>query len=293
MRSQHRIGIAQILLKLNDTGTYGTLDERRIVEHLAAGIAGNRPYSLLSDAFLVDRQNYRLDVLAGIFTSLGITKIGARLNRNIKIKSFLQEKYGESSTLDAELAGFVRRRNEAAHSQIEDTIGVDDFHSLADLIENLCAGLAEIVEEEVIRRRVALTQFSDCGSVEEAPYKGFVAVARMRAVSLKLGDELLILQNAEFVNRASIESLRLEDVEVDHVDAAEGQEVGIRLSARCRQGNTLARLIEPACPPEPQMPMFDSNDPAEPDSFEVELAQAAEELLESETDPEAPLNLGK
>jgi hypothetical protein len=263
---QHRIGIAQILLRLGDAGPYRELQERDVVEHLADGLAGDRPYALLPNAFFIDRQNYRLDALVRLFGFLGVGDLGVRLHRHPVLERFLREKRGESTTLDAELSAFVQRRNEAAHSHVDEIIGLDEFHSLAEFVWTLGDALAELLAREVTSRRVILGQSVACGAVEETHYDGFVVVARMRGVSLARGDELLILHNGEFVAPATIESIQVNDVDCDRLDASDDQEVGIRLSARCIPGNTLARLPAPAQPAPPQLPLFVSEEYPEPDS---------------------------
>jgi len=274
---QHRIGIAQILLKVGDAGPYRELQERDVVAHLADGLAGDRPYALLPNAFFIDRQNYRLDALVRLFGCLGVGELSGRLHRHPVLQRFLREQRGESTTLDAELSAFVQRRNEAAHSHVDEIIGLDEFHSLAEFVRLLSYALAELLSLEVISHRVTLGQATACGVVEETHYDGFVVVARMEAVSLAKGDELLILHNAEFVAPAAIESLQVNDLDCDHLNASEGQKVGIRLSARCISGNILARFAAPTQSTPPQLGLFIAEE--FPDSEPLETALEDSEQL--------------
>ena len=68
--NQHRVGIGTILLKIGDKGPYKELEEQAIVRELAVGLSGATEYKLLSNAFFIERQNLRFDILCKLFRSL-------------------------------------------------------------------------------------------------------------------------------------------------------------------------------------------------------------------------------
>src|SRR5205807_4397155 len=61
--NQHRVGVGQILLKIGEKGPYKNLEEQVVVRELAAGLSGASEYTLLADAFFIDRQNLRFEML--------------------------------------------------------------------------------------------------------------------------------------------------------------------------------------------------------------------------------------
>jgi hypothetical protein len=141
---QHRAGFGQILLKLGDVGPYSHLREMDIIPQLSHSLTGGRPYTLLSDAFFVDRHNYRADILAKLLGSVGIEDASSQIARHPRMRGFLAERIGGSATFESELNNFVKLRNEAAHSEVTEVIGSAKFQSIADLLVVLCEILAEI-----------------------------------------------------------------------------------------------------------------------------------------------------
>ncbi len=89
VRKQHRIGIGQILMKLGKDGPYKSLDEGSVVKGWSEGLAGNPRYTLLPDAFLIDPQNYRAEILAGLFRYLGIEDCWAWIEKHPMVLEFM------------------------------------------------------------------------------------------------------------------------------------------------------------------------------------------------------------
>jgi hypothetical protein len=247
VRTQHRIGTAQILLKLGKAGPFRRLQESEVVRVVSNALAGREPYSFLERAFFVEnqRQNYRLDVLARLLGSLGIRDLGTRIPTHEAMKDFLERKRGGSSTFESELARFVQLRNEAAHTEVEEVIAGDELQTLADFVWALCTAVAEIVATEVVTRRVALGQAPPIGIVAEVYRNGFVAVVRARPARLRIGDQIAVISKRKLV-LSRITSIQDFGRDVEAIDTAEGQEVGLGLDRKCAVGHTLAKVPLPA-----------------------------------------------
>jgi hypothetical protein len=67
----------------------------------------------------------------------------------------------------------------------------------------------------------------------------------MNDASIAVGDEFFLDYGGTF-RRAKVESLQLDSVDAVSVDCQKGQEVGIRLSVRTKQGIGIMRLALPA-----------------------------------------------
>src|SRR5580692_112299 len=176
---QHRAGFGQILLKLGDVGPYSHLREMEIIPQLSHSLTGGRPYTLLSDAFFLDRQNYRADVLGKLLSSVGIENGSSQIATHSSMRGFLAERIGGTATFESELNNFVKLRNEAAHSEVTEVIGAAKFATIADFLVVLCEILAEILTHASQSRKIALGEFIELGTVLESHYSGKIVVARM------------------------------------------------------------------------------------------------------------------
>ena len=148
LRKQHRIGLGQILLKIGDDGPYRHLKENEIIADLAQGLAGAAKFKLVPDAFFIDRQNFRLDVLAKLFTNLGIDDSVRKLKAHPGLKKFMDE-HGEDFDLSNYLAEFVSERNDVGHSQVENTVSVDQVSEVGEFIIIFCEAIAWLLETEI------------------------------------------------------------------------------------------------------------------------------------------------
>ncbi|MCW5982232.1 MAG: hypothetical protein KIT09_29365 [Bryobacteraceae bacterium] len=278
---QHRVGFGQILLKLGDAGPYRHLREGDILQQVSSGFAGVKPYSLLRDAFFVDRQNYRLDFLVRLFSYLGIENIGSRIAGHPAMKRLLEERRGGSVSVDGELARFVQLRNEAAHSQVEEVIGAEDFRFITDFIGKLCEILAELVAREVLQRRKVKGELQVVGTVEQTYHKGFIVIARMNAFPMAVDDHIIILRNNRIIRFATVRSIQVEDVDQNSVEAFDGQMLGIGLDVPCRPGVLLARLRADMKVSRDQQQMLFARDQLE----EVALEAEEPEILPEPQEP--------
>src|SRR6267154_576404 len=239
--NQHRTGFGQILLKLGGTGPYRHLREIDIISQLSHGLSGGRPYALLNDAFFVDRQNYRSDVLGKLLGYLGVTNVCSNIARHPNMKAFLSERIGDAATFESELNGFVKLRNEAAHGQVGQVLGISQFQAVADFLALLCEILAEMLTRALHTRKAILGQFVELGTVIEVHHSGKVAIVKMKPIAIVAGEEIVLFRdgNPRFDR---VVSLQVEDIGSAQVVANDGQELGVALTQKCKVGDLLGRI---------------------------------------------------
>lgn len=241
---QHRTGFGQILLKLGDVGPYSHLREMDIIQQLSHSLTGGRPYVLLTDAFFIDRQNYRSDVLGKLLSSVGVENGISLIAKHSHMRRFLTERIGDTATFESELNNFVKLRNEAAHSEVAEVIGSAKFQTLADFLVVLCQILAEILDHSSQLRRVAIGQFLELGVVLETHYGGKIVVAKMNKASIAVGEQVIILRGQQSWF-AVVNSLQIEDSERTSVEAEPGLELGLGLSSKCKSGDRIVAGANP------------------------------------------------
>jgi hypothetical protein len=288
LMKQHRIGLSQILAKLSETGPYGHLSEYEIVAELSRGLAGERPFKLLPEAFFVDRQNYRLEALARMLGYLGIENAENRIARHPDIRSFLTRNLGESATLRAELKRFVDLRNEAAHDQVENTIGLPDFQLIADLVEVVCLALVDIMSHEIVRRCHVVGKLETIGEVIYVYRSGTIPIVKMKSVCLKVEDELVILRADRVTKLAKIVSIQVDGIDFPEISADDGQELGVRVNAKCNIGDILAKAPAEKVESERQPESLREEMPSQVSSGQssIEDTDEPEDEVSDEAEPE-------
>jgi hypothetical protein len=255
---QHRVGFGQILLKLGIEGPFRHLKEAEIVGMLSNGLTGGTPYSLLKDAFFVERQNYRADVLSRVLATIGVEEPGRRMAKHPKMTAFLEEKRGDATTFESELSRFVQIRNEAAHGEVESVVATQDFYVIADFVMLLCEIVADVVARQVVDRRLALGQYLELGVVEHVYHQGTVAILRAKQGVIAVGDALLIVRGKNW-KHANVRAIQINDRSISSFEG-HGEEIGIEMDQKCQEGASIRVECRDTLPEEQQRELFKPED---------------------------------
>jgi hypothetical protein len=243
--TQHRVGIGQILLKIGEKGPYKDLEERVVVRELAVGLSGAAGYKLLPNAFFIERQNLRFEVLVRLFSSLGLEHCGRFINKHPAVADFIRTERADTSHPEKELSDFVDFRNEAAHRKVENVLSIDAIASIGRFIVALASALADLVEEGILARRLALGQLSPIMTVTETHFGGSVVVGVLPAgLTLRVSDDLVIVRKHSLMN-STIESIQVAGTDVPAITSEAAVEIGIRLNKRTSVGAELRRFEVP------------------------------------------------
>jgi len=278
---QHRTGFGQIMLKLGDAGPYRHLRESEIILQLSQGMSGARPYRLLKDAFFVDRQNYRSETLARLFMNLGLENASSRIARHPSMKAFIAERFGNTTTFESELDGFVKLRNNAAHSPVEEVIATSQFLTMADFVLLACEILTDIASSEILTCMAERRPGIQLGIVVHVYHAGKVAIVKMKPNTITVGDDIVLVRN-DRIRIAKILSIQDNDVAANSLTSLDGQEIGICLDQHCRVGELVRRVSPGLAPPATQEPLFTHEELAATSSAYV----SSDELAPPEHSPE-------
>ena len=191
--NQHRVGIGAILLKIGEKGPYKELEEQVIVRELAVGLSGATEYKLLSDAFFIERQNLRFDVLCKLFRSLDFQNCVTFINGHSAVRQFITNERAGNSTVEKELGDFIDYRNEAAHRQVENVLAPEEIGAIGRFLLALGDALADMVDERVLQQRMNLGQYAIVLGVTEIHHNGYVVIGTPDVgVQLAVGDEVIV-----------------------------------------------------------------------------------------------------
>jgi hypothetical protein len=278
--TQHRVGVGHILLKIGEKGPYKNLEEQVIVRELAAGLSGASEYTLLADAFFIDRQNLRFEMLCRLFSALGFKHCGRSINRHPQVMEFIRAERADTSSAEKELSDFIEYRNEAAHRKVENVLAIDAIGATGRFVVAVATALAEMVEEGVLKKRMELNHYSPVLSISEVHYDGYVVVGTPIAnVDIAVGDEV-ILFGKNVCHRVKLESMQLNGQPLQNTTGDGATEIGFRLNRRAQTGAELRRLNIPSeGPQEIQLDLQDAM-PAMADQADTDIAEALIEAQE-------------
>lgn len=243
VRIQHRLGAGQILLKLGKDGPFKQHDEKNIIQIFSHGFSGKEGYSLLADAFFVDQQNYRSDIVVKIFSYLGFDDCWSWVANHPAVLDHMEREREEDDTPEKVLSKFVEYRNEAAHSSVDNIVATSDILSDANFILALGKALSELVAKQVIKRKVTLGQIEQIGTVIHN-FKGTIVGAKMKPVTIATGDSVMILARQSCYT-TKIESIKTQGTPHEQIQLSAGQDIGLKFSHRAKKGAEIYRYKKP------------------------------------------------
>jgi hypothetical protein len=264
VRKQHRIGIGQILMKLGKDGPYKDLDEGSVIKGWSAGLLGNLNYRLLPDAFLIDPQNYRAEILAGLFRYLGIDDCWPWIEKHPLVVEFMNRERDANETPRTLLHDFVEYRNKASHTKVGDIVATEEIKSIANYVAVMTEALSQLVMKRVVQQKIALGETARVGLVLHR-YSDFIVGMRMSAGTVTIGDELIVMHKHSCY-KTTVASIQIERSPYEQLDVRDGQEIGLGLSARANQGAELLRMASAQPTAAGTLP-----EPISPDDFPIHI----------------------
>ncbi len=245
-RTQHRIGAGQILQKWGDSSPYKHLTEAAIASGFVDGIRGQNNYKLLPEAFLIDPQNYRAEILVKVFGYLGLSDCFAFVKKQINLQTFMHTR-DATETPETLLHDIVERRNQASHGSVSqsEVVSVSELSSYADFIRILCGGLAEMVERRVLTRLVEVYQNDVFGQVVHN-FSNNVVGLRCYATFIRVG-ERLVAKRTKAAMGTTVISIETNRQRCEEAQLIDGQEIGVKLDKKVKEG-TLSLRLRPTPP---------------------------------------------
>ncbi|HBB35653.1 MAG TPA: hypothetical protein DDZ80_10055 [Cyanobacteria bacterium UBA8803] len=239
IKNTHREGVGRLLLDLNKS-RFKNLSVEKVVRGLLYGVAGNEPYELIPDAFLLHEQNLRKDTLDKLFAEAGIENAWKWVINHRDIKNFIEEIRGDQNTAEGELNQLVAYRNEAAHGSVDQILGTQELLDMGDFVENLCQALVELVTYQVILKHAVIGQAREIGTIRQWLDKNKVARAKISAVTLSVGETIfLVKETSSYCLLATIESIRDNEIAKEQVEITTEKEVHLKFNVEAKKGLSL------------------------------------------------------
>lgn len=237
-RSAHRRGIAKLLQNL-ERARFKNLTEAEATKGFYDAVSGAQTYELQPDAFLFTERNFRKEALEEVFASVAIQDAWKWVHNSRFVKEFLERVGRGTTTPEAELRQFVGYRNDAAHGNVDQVLGIGTMMEIADFVESLCLALCELVTWTVLRRRLERGESSELGEVTEKFRNGAV-VAVMKPTEVATGDEVYVC-GASCCVSVRITSIQMNDASHDQITVADQTELGFMFDAAVPKNHKLCR----------------------------------------------------
>jgi hypothetical protein len=225
IRTQHRIGIAQILQKIGKEGLYKEISEAKVIEGLAAGLFSNG-YSLYGKAFLVDPQNYRAEMVRQIFGYLDFVDIWAGVEKHPEVINFMTSR-DANETPRTLLKKLVEDRNIASHTSSSSTWSIGEMKAIAFFLEAVTIALCQIALKAIVSRQGKTEKIEQVGTVIHK-FKANVVGLKCAGAPISIGD-LLIVSQTHGAFTAKINSIQLGPTPHSSIVPSVGQELGLGL----------------------------------------------------------------
>lgn len=240
IRNTHREGVGRLLLELNKR-RFQNLSAEKIVKGLCEGVTGNEEYELISEAFLLQEQNLRKDILEKLLADAGIyNNTWNWVEKHRAVKRFVEENQESENTAEGELNQLISYRNEAAHGFLDRIIGTQELLDLTYFIESLCQALAELVTYRIISLQISAGKAREIGKITEWFKKPRAAVAIIKDISLSVGDSLfLVSEESSYCRLATIRSMKISDRPQQQLQITAATEVGLKFDLDAKKGLTV------------------------------------------------------
>jgi hypothetical protein len=281
----HRTGIGQILLNLGTRRQYRNVGEEDAIRALSTARGDGAGYRLIPEAFLVDRLNYRMDVLGSLFGSLDIENVPNAIALHPEVRDFLGKERGESDSATSELENFVKSRNLASHGMPEQILSTDELKKMGRFLKVVATALNDIVTAKIERRHLALGHYTRLGQVTEVYHQGVVGIFRLENEKISIGDQLFSFSKENHI-RVKVMSLQLDGVSVQSVEPQTSGEIGAEFDRKIRVGAEIRRIAIPESKSEVREVELVTTPGPEEETQAATIAQTREDdpLLESDSD---------
>lgn len=182
--------------------------------------------------------NLRRNEFEQLFHSAGLDGVWSSLEGIPSVAAYIKE---EDKTLEQMILDLVIFRNEAAHGNPDEILGIDTLRNWVSFINIFCEALAEFITYRVVTEEKKHKPESVLGKVTET-FRDNIVVAKCNSGTLNVGDRLYFLRASD-CTCAQIDSLQVENesrtsVTIQH----EGVEIGIKTSIQVPKNAILVKI---------------------------------------------------
>jgi uncharacterized protein YegP (UPF0339 family) len=233
---QHRTGTGSTLQAWREKRGLPTIEI--IAQSLWSATTGNE-YQLQPVAFLLRGSNLRPDQLTKQFAVVGLPDPMHFIQGNPLIAAFIEDQWGDATTVRSEMQRIVELRNEAAHGPVSEVVGLDETERIMGLLKIVFSALRECAMHCATAVLESEGQAYDLGVVSHRFSFG-VNGLKASGARIAAGDEVIV-QGAHSCGFTPIHSIEVEHREFKVVNPSKDMQVGLKLREPAPVGSRLIR----------------------------------------------------
>ena len=241
VRTAYIHGLAAILPKLQK-GRYSSLKVDEVARCFAAATSGSQPYQLHPETFFSDDQNLRSGRLNELLNSVGLEDAWGWISRHPLLIDYIDNVIGGTNSLDSELGRFVQARNDAAHGQSGNYLGISELEQLADLAERIGIAVIEMARKAKIDHYRSMNLIEEIGEVSEILGKAKAIIVKASGKAITLGQSYALL-SSNCCDFQTLLSCQENGVEHEALTPTPNAEIGLRFGRNPRLGATVLRVL--------------------------------------------------
>lgn len=215
---------------------YSHLSEKDIISEYNSALNGSNNFRIAPECLTYHRNNLRLPDVIEIFERSGIKNCESWLANHPALSHHFQTNKKLSEQAASKLLDFIKYRNDAAHGSVvvDEILSHNEIESFCDFIYSLIVALDELVSSNTVEWLEQKGKASKIGLITESLSNNIV-IANLEGVTIRSGESLFIKNSKSCIFR-KIESIRVNDNDVNELVIANAMEVGLRFN-----GPTLKR----------------------------------------------------
>jgi hypothetical protein len=240
-RRAHRVGVGKIIFEIEEKAYHRGIVQQDLVASYLHSLSDQDPYKLAPESFLVQKSALRFTRIIEILADIGFSGAATTVAGHAIIQSYIPTATNDEErrkALGKKIEEFVELRNEAAHSEVENTWRVDRLRELAYFIRDLCMVMVELGEATFIQRSLTAGILPKIGTVATIYSNGAILIIAISNCTITVGDEL-VLGRAETAYVGSIKSIQIDHVDYRRLKVVGETRVGVQLTINGKIGDVV------------------------------------------------------
>lgn len=243
---KHHLALSMTLLEKVQNPKYsGPLTKEIVIHNLHKCINLNENYQLNKEAFSQHSANFRLHVIDDVFNRIGISGLSSQVKKHSPFYDYIKSKYEIENIDDLSnddiyiiLNDLAERRNEVAHGVPSQILSNDILLNYIEYFDILGATLINVVEKDL--DRLQIKENGNClGELTACYNNGYVVCFNCKFRRLEKGDYIFSFNNQNYIEKAQILNIRLDDVDVPFTDETKEYEIGLLLDKPFKKNHKL------------------------------------------------------
>lgn len=241
---QHLLLSISLLNKVEQPKYNGPLRKEDIIKNLHTCLNTVNGYELNKDAFSQHSANFRLQVIDESFSQVGVNQISSKVLKTKSFRAYIIDvlKLNEDSELNVNecfqiLNDLAEFRNFVAHGVDSNLIQNEILLDYLVFFKEYTSSLVQVLSKNLLHFEIKGNSI-ELGEITDVFSEGKIICLTTKNTPIKIGDEI-IAKNGQNIIKTTIRSIRLDDTEVENVDANSNYEIGISIDDKIKRNYTI------------------------------------------------------